>query len=174
MNKNKKNKRRHFFLQTAAIATVTGNQWLKPSINAVLTPAHAQTSAFLCQDGSSTWLMSDYVENGIAFNQGSPQSQVEIIISGTNINMITDWFVTNSNTSSVSRGRVTDQGMINLTTGAVSTNPTASPVTSPSHGGVTNLANNLAQSFVLDCANSGDILISSSGGIYSYRLTRIS
>jgi len=177
MNNNKNIKRRRFILQTTAITTAasTSSQWLKPTINSIFTPAHAQTSASsLCQDGTSTWLISDYIENGTAFTQGSPQSQVEITISGTSITLITDWFVINSNTSAVSRGRVTDQGTLNLTTGSASTNPTGSPATSPTHGGVTNLANSLAQSFTLDCSTSGDFTVSSSGGVYTFRLSRVS
>lgn len=176
MNNKKNIKRRRFILQTAAIATATStsSQWVKPTINSVLTPAHAQTSALtLCQDGTSTWLMSDYIENGVSFTQGSPQSQVEITISGTTVTVVTDWFVINSNTNAASRGRVTDQGVANLTTGAVNTSPIGSPATSPTHGGVTNLANNLTQSFTLDCTASNDFTVTSSGGIYSFRLSRI-
>lgn len=167
-------KRRQFLVKTSAIAAIlpVSTYWSKPVLKSVITPAHAQTSVFeaVCQDGSSLWLMSDYIENGVAFDQGSPQSQVQMTISGTAINLTTDWNITNGGT--ISRGRVTDQGSIDLTTGFVSTNPSGSPIPSPTHGGVTNLANNLPQTFTLDCANSNDVIVSA-GNIYQFRLSRI-
>lgn len=149
-------------------------KWVTPVINSLVLPAHGQTSAFpnLCADGTSTWLMSDYEENGTSFNQGTPQSQVEITISGTQINLITDWCVINSVSNSQSRGRVTDSGTVNLITGAATTSPTGSPTVSPTHGGVVNLANNLAQTFILDCADSDSFVVQGASNIYSFRLTR--
>ena len=118
--------------------------------------------------------MSDYIENGTTFNQGSPQSQVEFAISGTVISMTIDFFIINASTSVSTRGRITAEGLIDLNTGQASTEPTGSPVESPTHGGVTNLANNLAQSFSLDCSTDSDVVVTSNNGIYSYRLTRVS
>jgi len=117
--------------------------------------------------------MSDYIENSVAFTQGSPQSEVQIMVLGNVVTMTTDWFVINSNTSAESRGRVIDQGVINLNTGSVSTNPSGSPIASPTHGGVSNLVNNLAQSFTLDCSASSDFIVSADNGLYSFRLSRV-
>lgn len=118
--------------------------------------------------------MSDYQENGVQFNQGSPQSQVEITISGSQIDLVTDWCVINSDTNSESRGRVTDSGSVNLNSGEASSTPVGNPVASPTHGAVQNLANNLAQTFTLDCAGSGSFLVRDTSNIYSFRLTRVS
>lgn len=152
------------------------SQWRTPVINSIVLPAHAQTSMSpaLCADGVSTWLMSDYQENGVSFDQGTPQSQVEINIVGNQINLTTDWFVINSATSSVSRGRVTDSGSIDLSTGVATTSPTGTPVDSPTHGVLTNLANSLDQTFTLDCAGGGSFVVQDSSNIYSFRLTRAS
>lgn len=152
------------------------DKWLRPVITSVILPAHAQTSTLdpLCMDGTSTWLMSDYQENGVQFNQGSPQSQVEITISGSQIDLVTDWCVINSDTNSESRGRVTDSGSVNLNSGEASSTPVGNPVASPTHGAVQNLANNLAQTFTLDCAGSGSFLVRDTSNIYSFRLTRVS
>ncbi len=145
-------------------------------LNAVVSPAHAQTSGpdMLCVDGTSTWLMTEYQENGVSFNQGDPQSQVQITITGNDIRLVTDWCIISTDTDATSRGRVTDEGTVDLTTGAASTNPVGSPQTSPTHGEVVNLANNLAQSFTLDCANSNSFVVRDDGDVYSFRLTRIS
>ncbi|MBX2849946.1 MAG: hypothetical protein KTR16_16595 [Acidiferrobacterales bacterium] len=170
--------RRTFVLGLAASSSLpyVPSKWSKPIINSVVSPAHAQTSDLttLCADGTSLWLMSDYVENGMTFTQGNPQSQVEITVSGTSVSLVTDWFVLNDSSSASSRGRVTDQGSIDLTTGEVSTNPTGNPVDSPTHGAVTNLSNNLEQSFVFNCSSNSDVIVSESGGLYSFRLSRIS
>lgn len=172
---NKRRKLMFGFVATSLVPHLP-SKWSTPVVNSVITPAHAQTSGVstLCADGVSTWLMSDYVENGVSFTQGSPQSQVEITVSGTSVGLVTDWFVINGNNSDTSRGRVTDQGSINLNTGAVSTNPSGSPESSPTHGGVINLANNLAQSFTLDCSSNSDIIVSANGGLYRFRLSRVS
>ena len=102
-------RRRKFIFGLAAPSFVPHlpSKWSAPAINSVVTLAHAQTSCVnsLCADGVSTWLMSDYVENGVAFAQGEPQSQLETIVSGMSISV------------------VTDHGSIDLSTGAVGTNP---------------------------------------------------
>lgn len=149
-------------------------KWSKPLTNSVITPAHAQTSEpdNLCVDGTSVWLMSDYQETGTAFTQGSPQSQVTITITGNQIDLTTDWFVINSTSNAASRGRVTDTGTIDLTTGEAATSPTGSPTASPTHGAVENLANNLPQTFSLDCLTGNSFTVQDSSGVYSFRLTR--
>jgi hypothetical protein len=151
------------------------SQWSSPLINVVALPAHAQTSTLqgLCEGGVSTWIMSEYQENGVDFDQGNPQTQVQISITDNQISLVTDWFVINSNTSAESRGRVTDVGTIDLSTGQSSTSPSGSPVVSPTHGGVTNLANSLNQTFTLDCANSGSFVVRDTSNVYSFRLTRV-
>lgn len=151
-------------------------KWLTPVVSGVVLPAHAQTSLApeLCADGVSIWLMSDYEENGVSFDQGTPQSQIEITIVGNQISLTTDWFITNSVTSSVSRGRVTDSGTIDLATGAATTSPTGTPVVSPTHGGITNLANNLDQTFTLDCVDGDSFVVQDTSNIYRFQLTRAS
>jgi hypothetical protein len=170
-----KKRERRAIISLAALGGISSGSWVKPIVNAVVMPAHAQTSApvSLCQDGISTWVMSDYIENGIAFDQGSPPSQVQITISGSSVNLVVDWYVINSSTSVASRGRVTDSGIIDLVTGAATTSPTNSPTLSPTHGGVENLANNLSQSFNVDCSAGADFLVTSDSGIYSFRLSRV-
>ncbi len=176
MKNNKASRRKLLSAFGATTIVAMPLRWLTPVVSSIALPAHAQTSmplSGLCIDGVSTWSMSEYQENGVSFNQGNPQSTVEITISGTQITLVTDVFVINSSTSSESRGRVTDVGTIDLNTGEASTSPTGSPVASPTHGGVSNLANNLDQTFTLDCDNSNSFVVQDTSSIYSFRLTRI-
>jgi len=172
-----RNKRRLFALSAVSASALVSapRKWTAPIVNSVILPAHAQTSVFsgLCADGTSTWLMSEYQESGVSFTQGSPQSRVEITISGNQIDLVTDWFVVNSNSNAVSRGRVTDAGTISLSSGSATTSPTGSPTASPTHGGVQNLANNLSQTFTLDCTNSASFVVQGASNLYSFRLTRV-
>lgn len=175
MNRNNTSRRKILTALGSSSLFAMPSRWLTPVISSMALPVHAQTSMSppaLCADGVSTWLMSDYQEAGVSFTQGTPQSQVQITVSGAQISMITDWFVINSNTSVESRGRVTDVGTIDLSTGQTSTSPSGSPVASPTHGGVTNLANSLNQTFTLDCANSGSFVVQDTSNVYSFRLTR--
>lgn len=174
MRSTKKLSRRAITVSLLSGAASLPNTWVKPVINAVVLPAHAQTSLFdaLCADGISTWLMTDYQENGVNFDQGSPQSQVQITIAGNQITLVTDWCVINSESNSQSRGRVTDSGTVDLTTGVAATSPTGNPVPSPTHGGVINLANNLTQSFTLDCMNSNRFTVQDTTNVYRFTLTR--
>jgi len=177
MNNQNASRRKLLSRFSAATLIAMPSRWLAPAVSSIVLPAHAQTSmplSALCIDGVSTWLMSEYQESGVGFNQGTPQSTVEITISGTQITLVTDVFVINSSTSSESRGRVTDVGTIDLSTGQASTSPIGNPVSSPTHGGVTNLVNNLDQTFTLDCDNSNSFVIQDTASIYSFRLTRIS
>ena len=175
MTKVKSRARRRAALTIAGLAGISSlpQSWKKPIINNVILPAHAQTSTTsLCSDGSSRWLMSEYQENGVDFDQGSPQSEVAITISGNQIDLVTDWFIINTTDSSSSRGRVTDSGTIDLSTGQATTSPAGSPMPSPSHGGVTNLANNLTQSFTLDCLSGNSFVVTGAANAYRFRLTR--
>ncbi len=177
MNNNDASRRKLLTRVGAAGMVIIPSRWIAPVVSSVALPVHAQTStpfSSLCVDGVSTWLVSEYQENGVSFSQGSPQSIVEITISGNQINLVSDLFVINSSTSAQSRGRVMDTGTIDLSTGQATTSPSGTPVSSPTHGGVTNLANNLNQTFTLDCASNNSFIVQDTSNIYSFRLTRVS
>ncbi len=163
----------------ATLAISLPEKWTRPVLNSVLLPVHAQTSVSPtssptpCQNGVSRWLLSNYVENGVAYIQGSPQSTVEITINGADLTMVTDWFIINSLTNVETRGRIVDTGVIDLTTGEVMTTVSVIVGASPTHGGPLNIDNIPPLIFNLGCNGTSSVIVNDTRGLLSFELTQV-